>query len=75
MLNKMIIMIIWLFRTMRYSSFFVYSLSQDILREKQNHIEQLLIERDLERQDAENVTLMYQKDLGKVIIYFILVNL
>lgn len=39
------------------------------MREKQNHIEQLLIERDLDRHDAENQVLMYQKDISQVGIY------
>uniref|UniRef100_A0A1L8E5I6 Putative cytoskeleton-associated protein n=1 Tax=Nyssomyia neivai TaxID=330878 RepID=A0A1L8E5I6_9DIPT len=38
---------------------------QDVLREKQNHIEQLLTEKDLDRQDAEVQSLMYQKDINE----------
>lgn len=39
---------------------------QDVLREKQNHIEQLLAEKDLDRQDAEIQSMMYQKDINEV---------
>ncbi|KAJ6646887.1 Restin like [Pseudolycoriella hygida] len=38
---------------------------QEVLREKQNHIEHLLIERDLDRQDSENNTMMYQKTINQ----------
>ncbi|XP_055680967.1 restin homolog isoform X14 [Lutzomyia longipalpis] len=38
---------------------------QDVLREKQNHIEQLLAEKDLDRQDAEIQSMMYQKDINE----------
>lgn len=38
---------------------------QEVLREKQNHIEHLLIERDLDRQDAENNSMMYQKTINQ----------
>ncbi|XP_055915828.1 restin homolog [Eupeodes corollae] len=34
---------------------------QDLLREKQNHIEQLMIERDMEQEDAQNQALQFQK--------------
>uniref|UniRef100_A0A1B0EXI4 Mediator complex subunit Med12 LCEWAV-domain domain-containing protein n=1 Tax=Phlebotomus papatasi TaxID=29031 RepID=A0A1B0EXI4_PHLPP len=37
----------------------------DVLREKQNHIEQLLAEKDLDRQDAEIQSMMYQKDINE----------
>lgn len=49
----------------------IFLLFKDVLREKQNHIEQLLIERDLDRHDAENQVLMYQKDISQVGIYLI----
>ncbi|XP_037047111.1 restin homolog isoform X5 [Bradysia coprophila] len=39
---------------------------QEVLREKQNHIEHLLIERDLDRQDAENNAMMYQKTINQL---------
>lgn len=39
-----------------------------MLREKQNHIEHLLIERDLDRQDADNNAMMYQKTINQVCI-------
>ncbi|XP_055713416.1 restin homolog isoform X4 [Phlebotomus papatasi] len=39
---------------------------QDVLREKQNHIEQLLAEKDLDRQDAEIQSMMYQKDINEL---------
>lgn len=39
---------------------------QDILREKQNHIEQLLLERELEKQDSESQIISYQKDINQV---------
>ncbi|XP_055713433.1 restin homolog isoform X15 [Phlebotomus papatasi] len=39
--------------------------AQDVLREKQNHIEQLLAEKDLDRQDAEIQSMMYQKDINE----------
>lgn len=42
---------------------------QDILREKQNHIEQLMQERDLEKQDAGNQILSYQTSISQVCIY------
>lgn len=45
---------------------------KDILREKQNHIEQLLIERDIDKQDTENQALHFQKDIKKVGKYRIL---
>jgi hypothetical protein len=38
---------------------------QEVLREKQNHIEHLLIERDLDRQDSENNAMMYQKTINQ----------
>lgn len=44
----------------------IFILFKDVLREKQNHIEQLLIERDLDRHDSENQVLMYQKDISQV---------
>lgn len=42
---------------------------QDILREKQNHIEQLMQERDLEKQDAGNQILTYQTNISQVCIF------
>lgn len=39
---------------------------KEVLREKQNHIEHLLIERDLDRQDSENNAMMYQKTINQV---------
>ncbi|XP_059609568.1 restin homolog isoform X3 [Phlebotomus argentipes] len=39
---------------------------QDVLREKQNHIEQLLAEKDLDRQDADLQSVMYQKDINEL---------
>ncbi|KAI9585258.1 hypothetical protein GQX74_001105 [Glossina fuscipes] len=41
--------------------------SQDLLREKQSHIEQLMIERDLDREDSQNQALQYQKNINEVI--------
>ncbi|XP_073825082.1 cytoplasmic linker protein 190 isoform X24 [Musca autumnalis] len=42
---------------------------QDILREKQQHIEQLMIERDLDREDSQNQALQYQKNINEVNIF------
>lgn len=39
---------------------------QDLLREKQNHVEQLILERDLTRQQTENDTLVFQKTINQV---------
>lgn len=47
--------------TFNNSSYF-----KEVLREKQNHIEHLLIERDLDRQDSENNSMMYQKTINQV---------
>lgn len=41
---------------------------QDLLREKQNHVEQLILERDLTRQQTENDTMMFQKNINQVSI-------
>lgn len=59
-------------------------LVQDLLREKQNHIEQLILERDLTRQQTENDTMVFQKEIRQVILvvwflsiffpFFILIN-
>uniref|UniRef100_A0A0K8TT97 Putative cytoskeleton-associated protein n=1 Tax=Tabanus bromius TaxID=304241 RepID=A0A0K8TT97_TABBR len=38
---------------------------QDVIREKQNHIEQLMIERELDREDAQNQAMMYQKSINE----------
>uniref|UniRef100_A0A1I8NU60 CAP-Gly domain-containing protein n=1 Tax=Stomoxys calcitrans TaxID=35570 RepID=A0A1I8NU60_STOCA len=40
--------------------------AQDILREKQQHIEQLMIERDLDREDSQNQALQYQKNINEL---------
>uniref|UniRef100_T1PHV6 CAP-Gly domain protein n=1 Tax=Musca domestica TaxID=7370 RepID=T1PHV6_MUSDO len=42
---------------------------QDILREKQQHIEQLMIERDLDREDSQNQAFQYQKNINEVNIF------
>uniref|UniRef100_A0A0K8UUB1 Restin n=2 Tax=Bactrocera latifrons TaxID=174628 RepID=A0A0K8UUB1_BACLA len=42
---------------------------QDLLHEKQKHIEQLMIERELDREDCQNQALQYQKNINEVIIY------
>uniref|UniRef100_W8BMZ8 Restin n=1 Tax=Ceratitis capitata TaxID=7213 RepID=W8BMZ8_CERCA len=42
---------------------------QDLLHEKQKHIEQLIIERELDREDCQNQALQYQKNINEVIIY------
>lgn len=39
---------------------------QEVLKEKQNHIEQLLKEKDLERQEADNQATLFQKDINEV---------
>uniref|UniRef100_A0A023EST1 Putative cytoskeleton-associated protein n=1 Tax=Aedes albopictus TaxID=7160 RepID=A0A023EST1_AEDAL len=36
---------------------------QDVLREKQNHIEQLMREREIDREETANQTIMYQKNV------------
>ncbi|XP_073825078.1 cytoplasmic linker protein 190 isoform X21 [Musca autumnalis] len=41
---------------------------QDILREKQQHIEQLMIERDLDREDSQNQALQYQKNINEKLL-------
>ncbi|XP_058987003.1 restin homolog isoform X2 [Musca domestica] len=43
--------------------------AQDILREKQQHIEQLMIERDLDREDSQNQAFQYQKNINEVNIF------
>nr|XP_044249670.1 restin homolog isoform X1 [Drosophila takahashii] len=42
---------------------------QDLLREKQQHVEQLMVERDLDREDAQNQALQLQKNINEVIIF------
>lgn len=39
---------------------------KDVLREKQNHIEQLLLERDLDRQDSETQSMESLKSIQQV---------
>ncbi|XP_054742407.1 restin homolog isoform X4 [Anastrepha obliqua] len=39
---------------------------QDILHEKQKHIEQLMIERELDREDCQNQALQYQKNINEL---------
>lgn len=39
---------------------------QDVIREKQNHIEQLMIERDLDREDSQNQAMLFQKNISEV---------
>lgn len=39
---------------------------QEVLKEKQNHIEQLLKEKDLDRQEAANQATLFQKDINEV---------
>ncbi|XP_023032481.2 restin homolog isoform X1 [Drosophila willistoni] len=39
---------------------------QDLLREKQNHVEQLMVERDLDREDAQNQALQLQKNINEL---------
>ncbi|XP_055635883.1 restin homolog isoform X11 [Toxorhynchites rutilus septentrionalis] len=39
---------------------------QDVLREKQNHIEQLIREREIDREEGANQTIMYQKNVQQV---------
>lgn len=46
----------------------LYLIFKEVLREKQNHIEHLLIERDLDRQDSENNAMMFQKTINQVCI-------
>ncbi|XP_049308140.1 restin homolog isoform X5 [Bactrocera dorsalis] len=38
---------------------------QDLLHEKQKHIEQLMIERELDREDCQNQALQYQKNINE----------
>ncbi|EDX05306.1 GD24107 [Drosophila simulans] len=42
---------------------------QDLLREKQQHVEKLMVERDLDREDAQNQALQLQKNINEVIIF------
>ncbi|XP_058987016.1 restin homolog isoform X4 [Musca domestica] len=42
--------------------------AQDILREKQQHIEQLMIERDLDREDSQNQAFQYQKNINEKLL-------
>ncbi|KAH8376534.1 hypothetical protein KR093_000032 [Drosophila rubida] len=39
---------------------------QDLLREKQHHVEQLMVERDLDREDAQNQALQLQKKINEL---------
>ncbi|XP_020714959.1 restin homolog isoform X4 [Ceratitis capitata] len=39
---------------------------QDLLHEKQKHIEQLIIERELDREDCQNQALQYQKNINEL---------
>ncbi|KRF85554.1 uncharacterized protein Dvir_GJ16188, isoform D [Drosophila virilis] len=39
---------------------------QDLLREKQQHVEQLMVERDLDREDAQNQALQLQKNINEL---------
>ncbi|XP_046812528.1 restin homolog isoform X9 [Lucilia cuprina] len=41
---------------------------QDLLREKQQHIEQLMIERDLDREDSQNTALQFQKNINEKVL-------
>ncbi|XP_052852573.1 restin homolog isoform X18 [Drosophila gunungcola] len=41
---------------------------QDLLREKQQHVEQLMVERDLDREDAQNQALQLQKNINEQIL-------
>nr|XP_036225503.1 restin homolog isoform X3 [Bactrocera oleae] len=40
--------------------------AQDLLHEKQKHIEQLMIERELDREDCQNQALQYQKNINEL---------
>ncbi|KAG5675079.1 hypothetical protein PVAND_005011 [Polypedilum vanderplanki] len=42
---------------------------QDILREKSNHIEQIMKERDIEREEMAAQTVLYQKNLNQTLSY------
>ncbi|XP_043070576.1 restin homolog isoform X9 [Drosophila grimshawi] len=42
---------------------------QDLLREKQQHVEQLMVERELDREDSQNQALQLQKNINEVIIF------
>ncbi|XP_033169409.1 restin homolog isoform X4 [Drosophila mauritiana] len=39
---------------------------QDLLREKQQHVEKLMVERDLDREDAQNQALQLQKNINEL---------
>ncbi|XP_052866456.1 restin homolog isoform X3 [Anopheles cruzii] len=39
---------------------------QDVLREKQNHIEQLMQEREIDREESANQSIMYQKNIQQL---------
>ncbi|XP_017854149.1 restin homolog isoform X13 [Drosophila busckii] len=41
---------------------------QDLLREKQMHVEQLMVERDLDREDAQNQALQLQKNINEQLL-------
>ncbi|KAI8126722.1 Restin like protein [Lucilia cuprina] len=47
---------------------------QDLLREKQQHIEQLMIERDLDREDSQNTALQFQKNINELKTYIALLE-
>ncbi|KAM8717764.1 hypothetical protein ACLKA7_004463 [Drosophila subpalustris] len=42
--------------------------AQDLLREKQQHVEQLMVERDLDREDAQNQALQQQKHINEQLL-------
>ncbi|XP_046812521.1 restin homolog isoform X3 [Lucilia cuprina] len=48
--------------------------AQDLLREKQQHIEQLMIERDLDREDSQNTALQFQKNINELKTYIALLE-
>ncbi|XP_030383115.1 restin homolog isoform X8 [Scaptodrosophila lebanonensis] len=41
---------------------------QDLLREKQHHVEQLMVERELDREDAQNQALQLQKNINEQLL-------
>ncbi|XP_034125409.1 restin homolog isoform X15 [Drosophila guanche] len=41
---------------------------QDLLREKQQHVEQLMVERELDREDSQNQALQLQKNINEQIL-------
>ncbi|XP_032592386.1 restin homolog isoform X5 [Drosophila grimshawi] len=40
--------------------------AQDLLREKQQHVEQLMVERELDREDSQNQALQLQKNINEL---------